>query len=63
MIGSIRTFAGLGLLVLAGSVEPSLGDLEFVLWTLALAVPGAVLAWSGTRAMNRCAPQSEFWTE
>lgn len=61
--GTIRTVVGLGLLVAAGSVEPSLSDVEFVLWSIGLAVPGALLAWSGTRAINRGEPRPTFWTD
>lgn len=63
MQGSIRTFIGLALLVMAGSIDDSLSDLEFVLWALGLAIPGALIAWSGVRAMNRNIPQPNFWTK
>lgn len=66
MQGSIRTFVGVGLLVLAGSVDDSLPDLEFMLWSIGLAIPGALIAWSGTRALNQdvaSAPQPNFWTK
>ena len=61
MQGSIRVFVGITLLVMAGSIDDGLGDLEFVLWALGLAIPGALIALSGTRAMNRTTPQPNFW--
>jgi hypothetical protein len=66
MQGSIRTFTGLALLIAAGSIDPSLSDLEFVLWSIGLAIPGILIALSGTRAMNQgvaSAPQPNFWTK
>ena len=53
MPGTIRVFLGIALLILAGSVDDSLPDLEFVLWALGLAIPGALLGLSGVRAMNK----------
>ena len=53
MPGTIRVFLGIALLILAGSVDDSLPDLEFVLWALGLAIPGALLGFSGVRALNR----------
>lgn len=57
MQGSVRTFAGLALLIAAGSVD-SANDVEFVLWSIGLAVPGALLGWSGTRALTRSEAES-----
>lgn len=51
--GTIRTFLGLGLLFLAGSVSDTLPDPEFFLWSLAFGIPGAILGISGVSAMHR----------
>lgn len=53
MQGTIRVFLGMVLLILAGSVDDSLPDPDFFLYSMALAIPGALLGFSGVRAMNR----------
>lgn len=53
MPGTIRTFLGMGLLILAGSVDPNMPDPQFFLTSLALAIPGALIGFSGVRALNR----------
>ena len=53
MPGTIRTFLGLGLLILAGSVDDTLPDLVFLAYSFGLAIPGALLGFSGVRALNR----------
>jgi thiol:disulfide interchange protein len=58
MQGTIRTFLGLALLVAAGSVNDTLPDAEFFAWALGLAIPGALIAFSGVRALNRAEQQN-----
>lgn len=53
MTGSIRLIVGMALLFAAASVNDNLSDVSFVLWSLGLAIPGGLLAFSGVRAMNR----------
>lgn len=52
MKGGIRLIAGMVLLWAAASVNDTLPDSEFLLWSLALAIPGAILGFSGVRALN-----------
>jgi hypothetical protein len=53
MPGTIRTFLGLALLICAGSVNDTLPTGEFIAYVLAFAIPGTLLGFSGTAAMNR----------
>ena len=53
MTGSIRLVVGMVLLFAAASVNDTLPDMSFLLWSLGLAIPGGLLAFSGVRAMNR----------
>jgi hypothetical protein len=59
MQGTIRTFLGLGLLIAAGSVNDTLPIDQFLMISMALAIPGALIALSGVRALNR-AEQQKF---
>jgi hypothetical protein len=52
MKGTIRLITGMALLIAAASVNDTLPDLEFLMWSLGLAVPGAIIGFSGARALN-----------
>jgi hypothetical protein len=52
MKGTIRLSLGMMLLWAAASVNDTLPDAEFLMWSLALAIPGAILGFSGARALN-----------
>lgn len=58
MKGMIRFVGGMALLFAAASVNDTLSDAEFFLWSLGLAIPGAILAFSGTKAINDEANQT-----
>jgi hypothetical protein len=53
MPGTIRIFIGLALLILAGSVNDTLSTAQFIGTTLGLAIPGALIGFSGAIASNR----------
>jgi hypothetical protein len=53
MPGTIRIFIGLALLILAGSVNDTLSTAQFIGATLGLAIPGALIGFSGAIASNR----------
>jgi thiol:disulfide interchange protein len=53
MKGSIRLALGMALLFAAASVNDTLPDTQFILWSLGLAIPGALLGFSGARALNK----------
>ena len=59
MQGTIRTFQGLAMLVAAGSVNDTLSTDQFLMISMALAIPGALIGFSGVRALNR-AEQENF---
>jgi 4-hydroxybenzoate polyprenyltransferase len=58
MKGTIRALAGMALLFAAASVNDTVSDVEFLIWSLGFAIPGALLAFSGVRAINREADQT-----
>lgn len=53
MPGTIRIAIGMLLLIAAGSVNDTLPDAQFFAWSLGLAIPGALIGFSGAIAANR----------
>ena len=53
MPGTIRLFIGLTLMILAGSVNDTLPTAQFFLISMGLAIPGALIGFSGAIAANR----------
>jgi thiol:disulfide interchange protein len=53
MKGTIRLALGMALLFAAASVNDTLPDAQFLAWALGLAIPGALLGFSGARALNK----------
>jgi thiol:disulfide interchange protein len=52
MKGTIRIFLGMALLICAGSVNDTLPTADFIMLSLGLGIPGALIAFWGTTAAN-----------